>query len=244
MIDIHCHVLPGVDDGARDWDTAVEMCKIARQDGITHIVATPHCNDQYPYDREAHQDRLNQLRQRVPDLEFTLGCDFHASFENIQSAAQHPDRYTIGTSPYLLVEFSDYQTPAQMSDLVFRLQSAGLRLIITHPERNPVISQFPDFPAQLVDLGCLLQITADALTGAWGNKIKKTCESMLKKELVSFIASDAHGTGRRKPSLSEAGKAAARIIGREAADQLVQSNPGTVIGSQRAVDRHALAARI
>jgi protein-tyrosine phosphatase len=243
MIDIHCHILPGVDDGARDWDTAVEMCSLARRDGITHIVATPHCNHQYKYVREAHQDRLGQLRERVRDLDFTLGCDFHASYENIQSAAQHPDRYTIGTSPYLLVEFSDYQTPAQMSDLVFRLQSAGLRPIVTHPERNPVISQFPDFPAQLVDLGCLLQITADALTGAWGNSIKKTCESMLKKDLVSFIASDAHGTGRRKPSLSDARKAAARIVGQDGADQLVQSNPEAVVGSQSPVDRHALAAR-
>ncbi len=244
MIDIHCHILPGIDDGARDWNTAVEMCNIARLDGITHIVATPHCDDRYPYDREAHQDRLDELRRRVPGLEFTLGCDFHASYDNIRSAAQHPDRFTIGVSPYLLVEFSDYQTPAQMTELVFRLQSAGLRPIITHPERNPVIAEFPEFPARLVDLGCLLQITADALTGAWGHKIKKTCESMLKKDLVSFIASDAHGTGRRKPSLSQARKAAARIIGQDAADQLIQSNPREVVGSHRAVDRRALAARI
>src|SRR6266508_1714362 len=88
MIDIHCHILPGIDDGARNWEITLEMCRLARQDGITHIVATPHANYDYKYDREAHLALLDELRARMPELRFSLGCDLHLSYENIDAAAK------------------------------------------------------------------------------------------------------------------------------------------------------------
>jgi protein-tyrosine phosphatase len=81
MIDIHCHLLPGVDDGAQSWDITLEMCRLAEEDGVTHIVATPHSNFEYHYDREFHSILLEELRSRVPTLSFSLGCDFHLSYE-------------------------------------------------------------------------------------------------------------------------------------------------------------------
>jgi protein-tyrosine phosphatase len=232
MIDIHCHILPGVDDGSKDWATTLEMCRIAQADGISHIVATPHANHRYIYDREQHTESLEQLREKVPAMQFSLGCDFHLSHENIQDALQHPDRYIIGDTPCLLVEFSDFQTPHQMTENLFRLHSAGFLTIVTHPERNPIIDQYPDLPEQFFDMGASLQITAGSLQGDWGRKAKKTCEALLTKGLVSFIASDAHEAKLRTPVLSPARYAAAKFVGSEAAQVLVQDNPCAVIYNQ------------
>ena len=121
MIDIHCHILPDVDDGPKSWDVSLEMCRMAAADGITHIVATPHSNDRYTYDREAHTatlDRLRALNLGIPEL--SLGCDFHLSYDNLQDVLATPERYTINGSRYLLVELSDYGIPMQIADC-FRL---------------------------------------------------------------------------------------------------------------------------
>jgi protein-tyrosine phosphatase len=232
MTDIHCHLLPGVDDGPQDWATTIEMCKLAKADGLTHIVATPHADHKYLYSRQRLSDSLDELAEKVPDMDFSLGCDFHLSHENIQDAVDHPERYVIGDTAYLLVELSDFQTPHQMTEGLFRLHSAGFLTIVTHPERNSIIDQYPDLPAQFFDMGSYLQITAGALCGDWGRKAKKTCEALLKKGLVSFIASDAHEAKRRKPILSIARNAAAKIVGDEGARFLVQENPCAVVSNQ------------
>ena len=120
MVDIHSHILPAVDDGAKSWEIAVEMCRMASEDGIEHIVATPHANNQYQYDRRSYQDLLQQLRERVgasPAL--SLGCDFHLSYENMNSLAEEPEDFTIEKTPYLLVELSDFSiSPAVTEQFV------------------------------------------------------------------------------------------------------------------------------
>jgi protein-tyrosine phosphatase len=232
MIDIHNHILPGVDDGSKSWEMTLEMCALALADGITHIVATPHANHRYEYNREKHTESLQELRERFPALQFTLGCDFNLSHDNIQDALKHPDRYTIGDTPYLLVEFNDFQTPDQMTDSLFRLHSAGFLTIVTHPERNPIIDQYPDLPGQFVDMGSALQITASSLCGDWGRKPRKTCETLLKAGIVSFIATDAHDTKHRKPLLAATRQAAAKIVGTDEAEILVNGNPHTVLSDQ------------
>src|SRR5690349_3148245 len=104
MIDIHCHILPETDDGASSWETAVDMCRMAAHDGIRHIVATPHANDEYNYDRERHLDTLQRLREASGSvIELSLGCDFHFSFDNIQDALTNRKRYVIGDSEYMLI---------------------------------------------------------------------------------------------------------------------------------------------
>jgi protein-tyrosine phosphatase len=231
MIDIHCHLLPCVDDGARSWDITLEMCRLAEEDGVTHIVATPHSNFEYHYDREFHSILLDELRTRVPTLSFSLGCDFHLSYENIEDALVHPERYAIGDTRYMLVELSEFSA-FKVTDSLYRLQTAGLVPIITHPERNPAILGNPGLLGEFSDAGCLFQITANSLTGFWGKPSQKLSESMLKKNMVHFIASDAHGLRSRPPLLSGALRAAAKIVGAEAAERLVVANPMAVIANQ------------
>lgn len=231
MIDIHCHLLPAVDDGAKSWDVTLEMCQMAEQDGVTHIVATPHANYEYPYDRALHLDLLEELRARAPKLSFSLGCDFHLSYENIQDAMVHPERYAIGNTRYLLVELSDYSA-FNVSQTLEQLQAAGLVPILTHPERNAVILGNPELLNKFAAVGCLFQITANSLTGFWGKPKQQLCEEMLRRNMVHFIASDAHGVKNRPPILSAARDAAAKIIGADAAEKLVNANPEAVLSNQ------------
>jgi protein-tyrosine phosphatase len=231
MVDVHCHLLPGVDDGANSWETTLEMCRLAQQDGVAHIVATPHANYEYAYDRGSHLALLDELRVRFPALSFSLGCDFHLSYDNVQDAMQHPGRYAIGDSHYLLVELSDYST-FNAAQMLYDLQTAGLIPILTHPERNPIILGKPESLQEFADLGCLIQITANSLTGFWGKQPQKFCQEMLRKELVHFIASDAHGVKARAPILSAARNAAAKIVGAARAERLVSSNPADVVAGR------------
>ena len=231
MIDIHCHLLPAIDDGAKSWDVTLEMCRLAEEDGVTDIVATPHANYEYHYDRVLHLDLLEELRARAPKLRFSLGCDFHLSYENIRDAMDHPERYAIGDTHYLLVELSEYSA-FNLSQTFFEMQTAGLLPIVTHPERNPVVLANPELLDRFAAVGCLFQITANSLTGFWGKTSQKMCEAMLKKNMVHFIASDAHGVKNRPPILSAARIAAAKIIGTDAADKLVNANPAAVLSNQ------------
>ena len=232
MTDVHCHILPGVDDGAQNWETTLEMCRLAHNDGIKHIVATPHANYRYVYERERHLERLHELQERAPDIQFSLGCDFHLSHENVADALEHPSRYVLGDTRYLLVEFSDFQPPQQMTNTLFRLHAAGFGTVVTHPERNPIIAQYPALPREFTAMGSAIQITASALCGDWGRRAKKTCESLLKQGLVSVIASDAHEAKRRTPILSQAHKAASKIVGSAVADSLVEGNPSAILNNQ------------
>jgi protein-tyrosine phosphatase len=233
VFDIHCHILPEVDDGPKSWDIAVEMCRMAAADGITHMVATPHANNRYTYDREYLKEVLAQLRARVGTApEFSLGCDFHLSYENLERVLEQPHLYTIGETNYLLVELSNYGVPIQIADCFMRLGNRGLTPILTHPERNPILQQTPQRVLEWVEQGCLVQVTASVLTGFWGERPEIVARWLLDRSAVHFLATDAHDTKRRVPILSQGRDIAARIAGSEYAHALVEGNPAAVVAGQ------------
>src|SRR5271167_3314893 len=126
MIDIHHHLLPGLDDGATDMDTSVAMARLAVDDGITHVVCTPHANDLYAFDPAANAERLASLRTRLAaeeiPLTLGLGCDLHLSYENIQTARTDPARFSINGRSYLLVELPDYGLSPNLTETFYELQ--------------------------------------------------------------------------------------------------------------------------
>jgi protein-tyrosine phosphatase len=233
VIDIHCHLLPEVDDGPKSWDAAVEMCRMAAADGIRHAVATPHSNDRYAYDRGYLSGLLDQLREKVgPSLQLSLGCDFHLSFENLERALEQPHTYTIGDSNYLLIELSNYSVPTRLGDCFTRLGDRGLTAILTHPERNPILQQSPQRILEWAELGCLIQVTASALTGGWGERPEIIARWLLDRAAVHVLASDAHDTRHRVPNLSAARAVAEKIVGAEYANALVDGNPGAIVAGE------------
>jgi protein-tyrosine phosphatase len=233
MVDIHCHILAEVDDGPKSWAVSEQMCQMAKADGIEHVVATPHANHAYPYDRNHLAQQLDYLRERTNNgLQLSLGCDFHLSYENIQDALLHPERYVIGNSKYLLVELSNYSVPVQIGETYTKLIGMGITPIITHPERNPILQREPQKILQWIDLGCAVQVTASALTGAWGEVVWRAAEWLLKRDAVHFLASDGHDTKRRPPVMSEGRNAVAELRGKDVADALVNKNPQAVVNGQ------------
>jgi len=232
MIDIHCHILPEVDDGAKSWDIAVKMCRMAAADGIEHIVATPHANDRYNYDRRFLARKLDQLRCAEAAPSLSLGSDFHLSYENVQDALIRPEYYSIDGSQYLLVELSNFGIPAQVEATFSQMVDLGIIPIITHPERNPILQQTPTRVLRWVEIGCVVQLTASALTGAWGERVSNAADWLMKREAVHVLATDAHDLERRKPVLSDARDEVAAVYGDDIADALVQHNPGAILAAQ------------
>lgn len=230
MVDIHSHILPAVDDGSKSWDMTLEMCHIALEDGVTHMVATPHANDEFKYDREAHLARVDELRQKIGGkMEFSLGCDFHMSYDNVQAAMADPTKFTIGNTRYLLVEFSDYGITPHVRNILEDFLAIDVVPIITHPERNSILQRNPQVMFPWIESGVLVQVTANSVTGFWGSHPKKVSEFLLKEGAVHVLASDAHEPRKRTPILSKARAAAAAIVGQDYAEMLVSANPLAIV---------------
>jgi protein-tyrosine phosphatase len=233
MIDIHCHPLPGVDDGARSLDMAVAMCRIAANDGVTHLVATPHSNYTYAFDVGLNRQLLAQLQEAVGDKpQLLLGCDFHLSFDNIQECVKNSKDFTINQSSYLLVELPDQFHPEHLGRVYYEIQVAGINPIITHPERNSLLQRKPELIHDWISMGCLVQVTAQSYTGGFGSKARKLSERLLDEGAVHFFASDAHDVQRRPPLLSRCYRKVAKMKGEEIADLLLQKNPEAVINGR------------
>jgi protein-tyrosine phosphatase len=230
MIDIHCHPLAGVDDGADTFEVSVEMCRMAAADGITHLVATPHHNYNYVYDLEGNRKKLAELQAAVGDSpKLLLGCDLHLSYDNFQELIEKRSSFTINNTQYILVEFGDHFIPQQLDRVFYELQCAGLVPILTHPERNPVFRRKPDLLSHWVERGCLVQVTAKSYVGGFGSSIRQLAERWLDYNLIHFFASDAHSLNSRPPVLSSCYEKAAAAKGKETAERLLVENPRVVI---------------
>jgi len=209
------------------------MCRAAADDGITHQVATPHANDRYQYDRKYLQGLVAHLQELAGDApKLGLGCDFHLSYDNLQDAIAHPDRYVIGDTRYLLVEFSNYSIPEQVTDSLLKLGDCGLTPIITHPERNPILRESPQRVLAWAEHGCVVQVTGSALTGFWGERSRRAAHWLLERQAVHVLATDAHDLQKRVPILSTARDAAAELCGEEVAQALVEHNPRAILANQ------------
>jgi len=233
VVDIHSHILPEIDDGPKSWDVSVAMCRAAAADGITHMVATPHANDRYAYDREYLQGVVAELQRRVgASQKILLGCDFHLSYDNVQDALAHPARYVIADTHYLLVEFSNYSIPQQITESFYKLAGLGITVILTHPERNPILRDNPQRVLEWVEQGCIVQVTGSALTGFWGERVRRAALWLFEHQAVHVLATDAHDMEKRVPILSTASETAADLFGEEVAKAVVEANPRAIIENQ------------
>lgn len=212
---------------------ALAMCRVAAADGITHMVATPHANDRYHYDRDYLKgllDHLQELTGNSPRL--LLGCDFHLSYENLQDCVANPSRYVIQDTRYQLVEFSNYSIPDNTTDSFFKLGDCGITAVITHPERNPILRENLQRVVEWAEQGCVVQVTGSALTGFWGERTRRAAVWLLERQAVHVLATDAHDLEKRIPILSTSREAAAEICGEDVAEALVEGNPGAIISNQ------------
>jgi protein-tyrosine phosphatase len=230
MIDLHTHVLPGIDDGARSLEDAVAMCRLAAEDGCTALVATPHQRRGawVNCDRATLAALRDAVQEAVgPGLRILPGGEIHAGpgmldeIDRIEELGLLP----LGGSRCLLIEFGPGMTPAKASELVHELHVAGWRPILAHPEFFPWLVEEPGALERLVDLGALVQVTAMSVTGDFGAQPAAIVQRLLDAGLVHFVASDCHGTSRRPPGLRRALRTIAKRMGEELARRLVFDNP-------------------
>ena len=230
LVDIHSHILPGLDDGAENIEISVAMLRLAAESGTTDIVATPHANLEFAFDPGLIDRKIAEVRAAAgPNPRIHTGCDFHLTMENIDDALAHPTKYAINHKCYVLVEFSELLIPRTTHEIFERFQSAGLTPIVTHPERNALLHKRLDQVQSWVKNGALVQVTGHSLLGAFGRSAKSVATELMNRSLVHFIASDAHDTVRRPPVLLDAYRYVEKTWGASRAKMLFVTAPQAVI---------------
>jgi protein-tyrosine phosphatase len=230
LVDIHSHILPGVDDGAQSIDESVAMLRLAAAAGTTDIVATPHANSYFSFDEETIAKLVAQLSAETSGLiKIHVGCDFHLNFDNLSDALKNPVKYTVNNGRYLMVELPDLPSLPVMRTALGRLLAVQIIPVITHPERNgPLCANLRELEGWVRD-GCLLQVTAQSFFGRFGPIAQRVTEALMNSDMVHFVASDAHDSLDRPPDLSAAYKLISEQWGSDRANALCLDYPTAVI---------------
>jgi protein-tyrosine phosphatase len=232
FVDIHCHLLPAIDDGASSWDESLAMARMAVDDGTRTIIATPHQLGAFGHNRGEQvracvQECQRRLRAHQIDVQVLAGADVRVE-EGLVPLLRSGDVLTLGDrGRHVLLELP-HELYFPLQPLLRQLEAVDIQGILSHPERNQGLLAQPRRIEQLVEAGCLTQVTAGSLMGTFGKASKKLSEEMLSAGLVHFIATDAHGIRSRRPLMDRAFRRAAEIIGVEAAATLCCSNPAAV----------------
>lgn len=231
MIDIHCHILPGIDDGPSDLQITLEMLSIAAADGITHIVATPHYRHGETPTMQDIQEKAQQVRAEMTKKNIAVkllgGADIRLTYE-LMKGIQKSEIPTINNSRYFLLELPEI-IPPHLDEFIFETKVKGFVPVITHPERNYSLLRAPEKTDAMRKAGALFQFTAMSVTGNLGRQIKKFTLRFFKKGYVDFVATDAHSTVHRPPLLSKAYRETVGILGKAEADRIFFDNPRAVI---------------
>jgi protein-tyrosine phosphatase len=230
FVDIHSHVLWGVDDGARDVETSIEMLRIAAENGTSDIVATPHSDFRYSFDPHKVAQRIEELTGATGGTpRIHTGCDFHLHVENIEDCLAHPGKYTINHLRYLMVEFSEASIPKGIGKVFEKMFAAGITPVITHPERNPLLTKNSGLMTSWLASGCLTQLTAQSFLGRFGKAAQTAAEDFVERGMAHFVASDAHDPVHRPPDLSGAFGSVTARYGSQIAERLFITNPSAVL---------------
>lgn len=233
LCDIHCHVIPGVDDGATDFEEALEMLKWEYREGIRTIIATPHFRtDMFETSRKIVAQRFNELRQRAKEekcgIELYLGCEFHSNMDMVKYLNQNP-AYTMAGSKYVLVEFSAGDEKRYIQERLYSVLCNGYRPIIAHIERYNCVRKNIDLTEELIRMGAQVQVNAGSILGEMGFLTKRFTKRLLKEQLVHYIGSDAHGALYRRSRMNEAYYYITKIAGERYANLIFYENPKRII---------------
>ena len=246
MIDIHAHVLPGIDDGPGDLELAVDICRQAASLGTKALIATPHQRhptwwNTEPLKLERLLGKIKQALGNGPELylgaEIRVDSGFLPSLDRLEQTGVQP----LASSSYLLLEFHRRSSTEDPIEVVERVQEAGWRPIIAHPEFIPSLRRATEAVAQLVDAGALMQVTAMSITGDFGEDARESVHRLLDQDLVHFVASDCHDSSWRPPGIRKARKMVAARWGDAVARRITDENPQAVL-ENRVIEASASAA--
>jgi protein-tyrosine phosphatase len=232
VIDIHHHCLPDVDDGPREWDEAVEMCRSALAEGIDTIIATPHVlrGRWRKYSPLELQTRLDELRLRVGDRpRLLLGSECFFSHDVVETLASGDAVVPLAGSRFVLIELAASSVPPLIEQPLYRMQLEGWTPVLAHPERNLVFQHHPELLAMLIGHGAKTQVTLSSLTGDFGPEARRTAIELVRRRLVHFVATDAHNLTKRPPRVRAAAAVLRELTGATVAEALMVGNPRCVV---------------
>ena len=237
LIDMHCHILPGVDDGSQDMEQTINMLKIAYEDGIRGIIATPHYHiGRMIADREQCAKRLTEIRNVIKelglDMEIYSGNEIYY-FSEAMDKISEKEIHTLADSSYVLIEFEPKVDYLRIQRAVSNVAREGYVPVIAHVERYMCLVEKADRCEELVSRGALLQVNASSVTGKYGKDIQKFIKKLMKKGMISFVASDAHSDESRRPRLSEAYEYVKKKFDEDYADELFCYNQEKLIADER-----------
>ena len=235
-IDIHCHIMPGVDDGSPDIATSLEMLRIADKNGITHLILTPHHKPMHhnvsPEHNVAYRKRLQEAAAEAGiKAKLFSGNEIYYSDETMEEL-ESGKICSLAGSDYVLVEFHPTNPYKAIQNAAGRIQAAGFIPIIAHVERYSDIVSHPDRVSDLIQMGCFIQVNASSVMGKYGFGISHFTKKLLKQRMVHFIASDAHDTGSRAPQLLDCRNYVERKFGQDYGKKLFFTNPANVIRNE------------
>jgi len=232
MIDLHCHILPGIDDGAQNIEDALGLAHAAVENGIKYCVLTPHMHEgRYQNDRSSLAPHLERFRQTLADssieLQLGLAAEVRIGFEILSwlQAGEIPFLGKYNGRDVMLLELPHDQIPMGAEKLTARLIADGIQPLIAHPERNKHVIRNLEAIRPFVEMGCLLQVTSGSVIGSFGPPAQQRAQELLAMGCVHILATDAHNINWRPPNLAEGREAAAMIVGEEESWAMVRDRP-------------------
>ncbi|MFK8049245.1 MAG: tyrosine-protein phosphatase [Halioglobus sp.] len=239
MIDLHCHLLPGIDDGPDTMKESIELCRMAAEDGVTHAIVTPHIHPgRWDNSRELIAKLCDELQTQLDELEIPLQLGFAGEVRLTDEIIHQVER---GEIPFygkvngydiMLLEFPHAHIIPGSDKLVSWLLGRGIRPLIAHPERNKQLMNDPTQIHSFVEAGCWLQLTSGSIVGGFGARAQELALRMLKENLITVVASDGHNCKARKPVLKQAFDAIASQFGDEKATELTVTTPAVIAANQ------------
>lgn len=243
IMDIHCHMLPHVDDGADTYKMARKMLRRASRQGVTKIILTPHYRiDYFETSMEKIKEEFYKMQRMILkmnlDMEVYLGCEYHCH-NSMVKRLKNGERPTLAGSSYVLVEFSSSHNFRTIRNQVYELIVAGFKPVLAHIERYPCLFEDKtlELVEEIVNLGGYIQINANSVLGKSGWKVKKFCRRLMEEDLVSFIASDSHDDVYRIPNLGECADYVEKKMGYDYAKRIFVKNPRKIIDDIKTNER-------
>lgn len=236
FIDMHCHCLPGIDDGAATLEESLQMLQTAYTDGIRKVIATPHFHHRRGHvPKEVIIQKLAEVQEAIkescPELELYSGNELYYS-SNLPELLAEERVCTMASSRYVLIEFSPEKDFTEMRKALLNVQSQGVWPILAHIERYLCLVKKPELAEELAEMGIYLQVNADGVLGNYGRKEKKLIKKMFSYGMISFVATDAHDTEHRKQKLSEAAEYVRKKFGEDMMEKCFRQNPQAVIDNK------------
>lgn len=237
MIDIHSHILYGVDDGSKSLDMSLKMAEIYIENGVKEVIATPHYIEHSKMDSKYEKNKmvLNELNEELNkkslDLKIHLGNEIYLS-NNIIDLIKTRKIFSLNGTRYLLIELPMGKLPKYTKNILYELILLGYRPIIAHPERNLEIIENPNILYDFIKYGVLTQLNIGSVEGAYGRKVRKVSKKLLRNNMIHFLGTDAHSHRKRSPNIKKGKVIIKRIVGSEKFREISELNPRKLIRNE------------